>query len=65
MALPPRCGGNGVEGVFNGFVVQRFLFFAETHPFTELHLFRQVGNDRLVGFETAQDEGADPRFEIA
>ena len=65
MALPPRCGGNGVEGVFNGFVVERFLFFAETHPFAELHLFRQVGNDRLVGFEAAQDERTHSCFEIA
>ena len=60
MALSTRRPGNGIQGVFNGFAVQRFLLLAQPHPFAEFHLLGQIGNDRLVGFQPAQDEGADP-----
>ena len=57
--------GDGIEALFDCFVVELFLLWSQAHPLVELHLLRQVGDDRLVGFEPPQDEGPHPGLEIA
>ena len=66
LAVPFAAGGlgNGIEGVFDGLGIERFLFLAQSHPFAQLHLLRQIRDDRFVGLQSAQDEGADSGFEI-
>ena len=62
--LAQRCPGDGIEALVDCLVVELLLLWSQAHPFVELHLLRQVGNDRLVGFEAPQDEGPHPAFEI-
>jgi len=35
---------------FHGFAVERFLLFAEAHPFAQFHLLGEIRDDRFVGF---------------
>ena len=57
--------GNRIEAGFDRLVVELFLLGAEAHPFAQFHLLGQVGNDRFVGLEPAQDEGPHPGLEVA
>ena len=65
VALPARRPRNGIEGVFHRLAVQGFLLLAQPHPFAQFHFFRQVGNDRFVGLQPAQDERAHPAFQVS
>ena len=65
MTFAARCAGNGIQGVFNGFGIQRLLLFAQTHPFAQFHLLWQIRDDRFVCFQASEDERSHPGFEVA
>ena len=56
--------GDRIEALLHRFGVKLLLLGAEAHPFAQLHLLGQVGDDRFVGLEAAQDEGAHPGLEV-
>ena len=65
MTFAARCARNGIQGVFNGFGIQRLLLFAQTHPFAQFHLLGQIRDDRFVGLQSPEDERSHPGFEVA
>jgi len=62
--LAERCPLDRLQGVVDSLAIQLGLLAAELHPFGELQLFRQIGNDRFVAFQAPEDEGADAGFEV-
>ena len=64
VALAERCPLDRLQGVVDRLAVELGLLAAELHPFGELELFRQIGNDRFVGLQAPEDEGANAGFEV-
>ena len=64
MLLAQRCPRDRIQAFVNSSVVELLLLGAQTHPFPQFHLFRQVRDDRAIGLQATQDEGPHPGLEI-